>query len=242
MMQVKEISQLSGISVRTLHHYDDIGLLVPDHSTEAGYRIYSDHNLATLQQILFFRELGFPLKKIKELLTSPAFDRLESFEMQRKMLIDKRRQFDGMIETIDKTILNEKGEVSMTNEEKFKGFDFSKNRYEQEARERWGDKAVDESNKKVSQFGTNEAEEMNRIYFNLAKLRHLDPVSEEAQKGISEWYGFLNKIGNYSLEAFAGLGQMYVDDERFTKNIDAFGEGLAVFMRDAMGVYDGTKF
>lgn len=130
----------------------------------------------------------------------------------------------------------------MTKEEKFKGFDFSKNLYEQEARELWGDTAVDESNKKVSQFGTNEAEEMNRIYFNLAKLRHLDPKSEEAQKGISEWYNFLNKIGSYSLEAFVGLGQMYVEDERFLKSIDGFGNGLAVFMRDAMGAYDGKKF
>ena len=80
---------------------------------------------------------------------------------------------------------------------------------------------------------------MNRIYFNLANLRHLDPASDEAQAGIGEWFDFLNKMGNYSLEAFAGLGQMYVDDERFTKNIDQFGEGLAVFMRDAMGVYAG---
>ncbi len=82
-MKVKEVSQLTGVSVRTLHHYDDIGLLTPDGSTEAGYRLYSDDNLATLQQILFFRELGFSLKKIKELLDSPSFDRQEAFEMQR---------------------------------------------------------------------------------------------------------------------------------------------------------------
>ena len=73
-MKVKEVSQLTGVSVRTLHHYDDIGLLTPDDLTEAGYRLYSDENLTTLQQILFFRELGFSLKKIKELLTSPSFD------------------------------------------------------------------------------------------------------------------------------------------------------------------------
>ena len=78
---------------------------------------------------------------------------------------------------------------------------------------------------------------MNRIYFNLAELRGTDPASEEAQAAIGDWYTFLNKIGNYSLEAFAGLGEMYVADERFTKNIDKFGEGLAVFMRDAMKVY-----
>lgn len=236
-MKVKEVSRLTGVSVRTLHHYDDIGLLTPDNSTETGYRLYSDDNLATLQQILFFRELGFPLKKIKELLDSPVFNRQEAFEMQRKMLVDKRKQLDSMIATIDKTIQHGKGEYTMTNEEKFKGFDFGQNPYEQEARERWGDKAVDASNNKAAKFGPELGEEMNRIYFMLAEIRHLDPASKEAQAGIEEWFVLLNKMGNYSLEAFAGLGQMYVEDERFTKNIDKFGEGLAVFMCEAMGVY-----
>lgn len=240
-MKVKEVSKLTGVSVRTLHHYDNIGLLTPDAVTEVGYRIYSDENLSTLQQILFFRELGFPLKKIKELLESPSFDRQEAFEMQHNMLIEKRNQLDGMIETIEKTIQHGKGEYQMTNEEKFQGFDFSQNPYEQEARERWGDKAVDASNKKAAQFGPEMGEEMNRIYFKLAELRHLDPKSDEAQGAIGEWFGFLNKMGSYSLEAFEGLGQMYVDDERFTKNIDKFGEGLAVFMRDAMAVYAGNR-
>ncbi len=240
-MKVKEVSQLTGVSVRTLHHYDDIGLLTPDDLTEAGYRLYSDDNLATLQQILFFRELGFSLKKIKELLDSPTFNRQDAFEMQRNMLVDKRKQLDRMIETIDKTIQQGKGEVVMTNEEKFKGFEFGENPYEQEARERWGDKVVDESNKKVAQFGPDLGEEMNRIYFALAKIRHLNPASEEAQEAIGEWFDFLNRMGSYSLEAFAGLGQMYVDDERFLKNIDKFGEGLAVFMRDAMAVFAERK-
>ncbi|MBE1553059.1 MerR family transcriptional regulator [Sporosarcina limicola] len=236
-MKVKEVSKLTGVSVRTLHHYDEIGLLVPDDSTEAGYRIYSDENLATLQQILFFRELGFTLAKIKELLTSPTFNRQEAFEMQRTMLLEKRKQLDSMINTIEKTIQHGKGEYTMTNKEKFTGFDFSKNPYENEARERWGDKAVNQSNKKMLGFGEGMQDEMNRIYFKLAELRHLSPESDEAQEAIGEWYVFLNKIGNYSLEAFKGLGEMYVADERFTRSIDEFGEGLAVFMKGAMGVY-----
>jgi len=241
-MKVKEVSQLTGVSVRTLHHYDDIGLLTPDCTTEAGYRLYSDDNLATLQQILFFRELGFPLKKIKELLTSPKFSRQEAFEMQRKMLLEKRQQLDSMINTIEKTIQHEKGEVVLTNEEKFKGFDFSENPYEQEARERWGDKAVDVSQKKVAQFGQEIQEEMNRIYFNLAELRNTLPSSDDAQEAIGDWFNMLNNnFGTYSLEAFKGLGEMYVADERFTKNIDQFGEGLAVFMRDAMATFAENK-
>lgn len=236
-MKVKEVSDLTGISVRTLHYYDHIGLLTPDSSTEAGYRLYSEDNLAALQQILFFRELGFPLKKIKELLMSPAFNRQEAFELQRNMLIAKRKHLDGMIQTIEKTIQNGKGELAMTKEEKFKGFDFNKNPYEKEARERWGDTAVNKADSIAAQFGTELAAEMNEIYRKLAAIRHLPPESAEAQAGIEEWFTFLNKMGTYSLQAFAGLGQMYVDDERFTKTIDQFGEGLAMFMCDAMGVY-----
>lgn len=241
VMKVKEVSTLTGVSIRTLHHYNDIELLVPDELTEAGYRIYSDENLATLQQILFFRELGFPLKKIKELLDSPSFDRQKAFEMQRNMLIEKREQLDGMIEIIEKTIQHGKGEYTMTKEEKFKGFNFSENPHEKEAKERWGDEVVEQSKKKIEQFGPEIAKEMNRIYSSLAEIRHLDPASKEAQAVIGEWYTTLNRMGNYSRVAFKGLGEMYVNDERFTKNIDEFGEGLTVFMRDAMAAFAERK-
>lgn len=236
-MKVKEVADLVGISVRTLHHYDEIGLLTPEETTEAGYRIYSEKDLENLQQILFFKELGFPLKKIKEIMESPSFDRLEALEMQHHMLLEKKSQLEKMIHTVEKTIQHSKGELKMSNKEKFEGFDFSHNPYEKEARERWGDQAVDEANEKAKNMTSFDQEKFNEIYRNLASLRHLSPDSKEAQEGIKEWYQFLNKFGNYSLEAFKGLGQMYVDDERFTKNIDQFGEGLAAFMRDAMATY-----
>lgn len=240
-MKVKEVADLVGISVRTLHHYDEIGLLIPEDTTESGYRIYSNNNLANLQQILFFRELGFPLKKIKEIMANPKFDRNEALEVQRNMLLEKRRRMDDMITMINKTIKNSKGEITMSEKEKFKGFDFSSNPYEQEARERWGDAAVDESNIKISSMSKDQqkalGEEFDRIYRHLATLQDLPPDSAAAQEGIEEWFVYLNKLGSYSLEAFKGLGQMYVDDVRFTKNIDKYGEGLALFMRDAMAVY-----
>ncbi|MCM3707946.1 MULTISPECIES: MerR family transcriptional regulator [Cytobacillus] len=236
-MKVKEVAELVGISVRTLHHYDEIGLLTPDETTEAGYRVYSDENLETLQQILFFKELGFPLKKIKEIIDSPSFDREEALIMQHKMLLEKKRRLEKMIGTIEKTIQHSKGEIQMSKQEKFEGFDFSHNPYEQEARERWGDKAVDEANEKAKNMTASDQEKFNGIYRSLAAIRHLSPDCKEAQEGINEWYHFISKFGNYSLDAFKGLGQMYVDDERFTKNIDKFGEGLAQFMCDAMAVY-----
>ena len=236
-MKVKEVADLVGISVRTLHHYDEIGLLVPDKTTEAGYRIYSDENLETLQQILFFKELGFPLKKIREIIDSPTFEHQEALEMQRKMLIKKKSRLEKKIVTIEKTIKHSKGEIQMSNQEKFEGFDFSSNPYEEEARRRWGDKAVDEANEKAKNMTSLDQDKFNEIYRKLAAIRHLSPDSKEAQEAIDEWYQFLNKMGHYSPEAFKGLGQMYVDDVRFTKNIDKFGEGLSIFMRDAMAFY-----
>ncbi len=245
-MKVKEVAKLTGISVRTLHHYDEIGLLSPERQYESGYREYTDENLETLQQILFFRELGFPLKKIKDVLNSPAFDRREALLMQKKMLLEKRSRLDQMIRLVEKSIQHAEGEIKMTNEEKFEGFDFSHNPYEKEARERWGNKAVDRSNAKLAGMSEEEQEamtkKMNDIYKQLAGLRQELPASEKAQSAIKEWYDFLNNnFGNYSLEAFKGLGQMYVADERFTKNIDQFGEGLAQFMCDAMAVFADKK-
>ncbi|MFD0590398.1 MerR family transcriptional regulator [Paenibacillus sp. GCM10027627] len=241
-MKVKEVADLVGISVRTLHHYDEIGLLIPDQTTDSGYRLYSDKNLELLQQILFFRELGFPLKQIKQIVTSPEFDRLEALYLHEQMLREKRIQLDKLLLTVEKTIRNAKGEVEMSSQEKFQGFDFSTNPYEKEARERWGDKLIDQSNAKLDEVKQNGGmgelqDEMNQIYRKLASLIQVDPASDEAQEAIGEWFTFLNRMGTYSPEAFKGLGQMYVDDERFTKNIDKFGDGLAAFMRDAMAVY-----
>jgi hypothetical protein len=151
-----------------------------------------------------------------------------------------------MIKTIEKTIKHSRGEIEMTNKEKFEGFNFSRNPYEKEARERWGNAAVNESNARLAKLSESEkkelAEEFSAIYKKLAELRHLPADTEEAQAAIGEWYVLLNRMGSYSLEAFKNVGQMYVNDERFTKNIDRFGQGLARFMCDAMAVYaDNNK-
>lgn len=241
-MKVKEVADLVGCSVRTLHHYDDIGLLTPQESTDAGYRLYTDEDLAILQQILFFKELGFSLKQIKEIIYNSSFNRQEALQMQRTMLLAKKNKIENMIRTIERTIKHEKGELQMSNTEKFEGFNFSNNPYEQEAREKWGNKAVDEANERTKSMSSYEQDKFNDIYRKLALIRHLPPNSLEAQGRIAEWYHFLNTIGTYSLEAFKGLGQLYINDERFLKSIDQFGEGLASFMCDAMSIYaDSNK-
>ena len=238
-MKVSEVAALAGVSIRTLHHYDAIGLLVPHAVTESGYREYPTVDLEALQQILFFRELGFPLQEIRSIMLDPTFDRHEALELQHGMLLDKRKKLDAMIHTIEKTIRHGRGELTMSDKDRFEGFDFSKNPYEQEARERWGDEAVDQANEKAVNFTDSQKEQYNAIFRELAAVRHLAPESAEAQEGIHKWYLLLRTMGDYSLEMFRNLGQMYVDDPRFTKNIDQFGDGLARFMCDAMAVYAG---
>lgn len=171
-------------------------------------------------------------------MSRPSFDQVEALQSHRSMLSDKRNQLNEMICTIDKTLRFKKGEIQMSNQEKFAGFDFSGwNKHEQEARDRWGDEVVDKATANVAGNEKEMGEEMNHIYRELAAIRHLDPTSKEAQEAIEKWFTFLNKIGTYSLEAFAGLGEMYVTDDRFKENIDQFGGGLAAFMREAMSEY-----
>lgn len=242
-MNAKDVAALAGISVRTLHHYDQIGLLSPTRNPENGYREYSDADLDRLQQILFFRKCGFPLSEISAILDSPDYDREKAWELQRKYLLHERERIDTMLDTLEKTIQSMKGEISMTNREKFKGFDFAQNSYEEEARVLWGDEAVDSSNAHLDSLGAAGQEElgnrMNSLFTHLATLRDQDPASAEVQEEMEKMFVFFNtNFGHtYTLEAFARLGQMYVDDERFTQNIDQFGAGLSGFLAKAMGIY-----
>lgn len=237
-MRTKELADIAGISVRTLHYYDTIGLLSPEIDRENGYRNYSDQDVSTLQQILFFRQLNFKLTQIKDILNSPKYHQTEALLEQKDIILKEQTRLNNILKLIDKTIQAERGEITMTNEEKFSGVDFSHNPYEQEARDRWGDEKVEQANQNLKKMGTKEAErEFDEIYTQLADLRHLDPESDAAQQEIGKWYDFLNKVGEYTPEMFKNLGEMYTADERFTKNIDKYGDGLAEFMKEAMTVY-----
>lgn len=245
-MRVKEVAELVGVSIRTLHHYDQIGLLTPKEISDSGYRHYSEENLETLQQILFFKELGFALKEIKKMINSPSFNRKEALILQRKMLIEKRNKVDKMVETIDKTIKHMVGEIHMTNEERFEGINFGFNQFEEEARRLWGNQSIDEINANLMKLSKDEQQDLSgrwdMIFNKLACLRNQSPESLEVQTTIKEWYDFLNtNFSEYSLDAFYGLGQLYINDERFTKNIDRYGEGLAKLMSEAMEVFKNNQ-
>lgn len=246
-MNTNEVASLSGVSVRTLHHYDAIGLLCPERNPENGYREYGEEELDRLQQILFFKECGFPLAMIQKLLGSTSFDRETAFELQKKILLYERDRIDVMLGTLEKTIQAMKGETCMTQKEKFIGFDMSQNVYEEEARRLWGDEVVDQSNANIASKSKEEqlaiAKGMDDLFTELAAIRSEAPDSEASQQAMEHMYQYFN--GNfgyqYSPEAFANLGQMYVSDSRFTEAIDRYGEGLASFLAEAMRIYADKK-
>lgn len=246
-MNANEVAKITGVSVRTLHHYDTISLLSPSRNPENGYREYSDNDMDRLQQILFFKECGFSLAQIKELLSSPNFDREQAFALQRKFLLHEKGRIELMLETLEKSVQNMKGKMTMSIKDKFHGFDFTNNPYEDEARRIWGDKVVDESNAHLKSLSQNEqaaiAKGMDDLFTDLAKIRHEAPESATAQAAMAKMYNHFNtNFGcRYSLEAFAGVGQMYVTDERFTVNVDKYGDGLSKFLAEAMKIYAESR-
>ncbi len=240
-MKINEVAKLCGITVRTLHYYDEIKLLPPSVITDSGYRIYSNDDLVKLQQILFFRELDFPLTDIKEIMTNPSYNKNEALSKQKELLIKKRTRLDGLIKLVDNTI---KGDTDMS----FKQFDMleiekAKKQYATEVKERWGHtNAYTESEQKTARYDDKKWESINAegstILKEFGKCKELLPDSIEAQELVKKWQAYIsNSFFNCTNEILSGLGMMYIGDERFTKNIDKNGEGTAVFMAAAIEVF-----
>ncbi|ASS73710.1 MerR family transcriptional regulator [Tumebacillus algifaecis] len=245
--KVKEVADLVGVSVRTLHHYDEIGLLTPSSVSAAGYRLYSDRELERLQQILFFREIGFSLQEIKEVLDSPDFDRKSALAAHKEILLQKKKRLEDIIDTVEKTLESIEGGCKMSDKEMFEGFDTTpleehKKKYSQEAREKYGDEMVDASEKRVETYSQADWEKINaRQTANIEQIvanmgnGPADPLVQEAiadtRQAICDYYY------DCTPEIFRGLGDLYVMDERFTAYYEAYGTGLAAFMREAIHVY-----
>ncbi len=244
-MTVKEVSRLCGVSVRTLHYYDEIGLLRPERLSGAGYRVYGEGELLLLQQILFFRELGFSLKEIRAIMQNPSFDAKEALEKQRTLLEMKRERISGLIRLVDQTL---KGEQLMS----FKEFDQSKierarAQYAVEAKERWGNTpAYAQSEQKTKGYTK---EDWNRIQDEAAELfkdlaAHMEqgPSAPETQALIGQWQAHITRYYYDCTDAIlAGLGHMYREDRRFAENIDQYGCGLADFMSEAIALHTKNK-
>ena len=237
-MQIKDFAKFTGVSVRTLHYYDEIGLLKPafvDRST--GYRFYDENSLLRMQEILFYRELDFSLKSISEILSSPNYDKHRALKEQKHLLTLKKERLERLIAAIDGAT---KGENVM---KAFDNSDFEK--YRAEAQEKWGKtdayKEHAERTKNYSKHKWNDlAGGLDRIMaeFAVCMKNGETPDSIGAQELVKTLQNHITE--NYYLctnEILAGLGQMYMSDERFKNNIDKHGDGTAAFISEAIAVY-----
>jgi DNA-binding transcriptional MerR regulator len=241
-LTVSQVARLAGVSVRTLHHYDEIGLLVPSGRSEAGYRLYEQPDLQRLQQVLFFKELGFPLEEIARIVRDPAFDLQAALLMQRRLLTERASRVQALIQAVDAALDSlEKGTV-MTKEEMFEVFgDFDPAKYEDEVRERWGNtEAYKESARRTKRYNKKDWEQIKaegeQIERELAAQLEAgrvptDPavmaVAERHRAYIERWFY------PCSHELHRGLGELYVSDTRFTEHFEKVRPGLAQFTRDA---------
>jgi len=239
MYTVHQVSQITGVSVRTLHHYDQLGLLVPTQVTEAGYRLYDDAALQRLQSILIYRELGFPLKEIKAILDDPGYDPKEALTRQITLLESQQKRLSGIIAFARD--MEKQGEIRMD----FQVFDKTEQEQLQaEAKAKWGGTEAWQSWEQQSAKHSHQQQVQNgnRLMAKLAAigaLRDKGADSPEVQQEVAALQQLITDcFYPCNNETLRGLGQMYVADERFMRNIDkAGGEGTAQFVSKAIEVY-----
>ncbi len=239
MMTVNEVSKLTGVSIRTLQYYDRIGLLPPAEYTEAGYRLYDDASLETLQQILLFRELQFPLKDIREIIGSPDFDRSRALGQQIELLKLKKEHIENLI---DLAIgIKALGVKALT----FDAFDTRKiDEYAAQAKASWGTTPAYKEYEEKSKGRTQEDDRkihqgMIDLFAEFGKIRETDPASEEAQAQVRKLQAYITEhLYTCTREILGGLGRMYGGGGDFTTSIDSIGgEGTAVFASRAIEIY-----
>jgi Predicted transcriptional regulators len=248
---VQKLARLAGVSTRTLRYYDAVGLLRPMSVGENGYRLYGQAQVDALQQILFYRAQGIQLRKIKEIMAAPDYDRVRALEEHLLSLQRQKEQVDRMIGTIRQTIRSMKGEIRMSDQEKFEGFkkrlaEENEVKYGKEIRTRYGDDAVDASAVKLREMDEEtwkQAEELRRKIDELlqAAMRENDPCGKTAQQACAlheQWIKLFWKDGAYSKAAHRGLGRMYETDDRFRAYYEgAIGPGAAQFLCRALEEY-----
>jgi len=248
---VLRLARLAGVSPRTLRYYDQIGLLKPGATSGAGYRLYGPTEIDRLQQILFYRELGFSLDEIRRILSDPRFDALEALREHRRRLLRQQERIGKLIANVEKTIAEKEGRATMTDREKFEGFkrqlvEENEQKYGKEVRAKYGDEAVEKSNRKLLDMTPGQYEEVTRLEKAVldtlaAAFETGDPAGELAQRAAElhrQWLTYFWPA--YNAEAHANLAQMYVDDERFKAYYEK-RPGMTEFLRDAINIYTSRQ-
>ena len=233
-MRIKEFAELTGVSVRTLHYYDEIGLLKPSEvDAQNGYRFYDEKSLERMQEILFYRELDFSLKTIAQILSSPDYDKQQALTRQRKLLLAKKERLEQLINALDGL---EKGEGFMKNNE----YEKLKNEYAEEVRQRWGSTdAYKESQQRNTDF-SQAASLLDAVFEEFAELDRsgISPDDEAAKIQVEKLQRCItDNFYTCTNEILAGLGQMYAADVRFKTNIDKHGVGTAEFVSQCINSY-----
>ncbi len=240
-MHIKEFAELTGVSVRTLHYYDEIKLLKPSFVDEQnGYRFYDEHSLERMQEILFYRELDFSLKDIYAILSSHNYDKQKALKEQKHLLTLKKERLERLIMALDSVMKGENFTMNV-----FDNSEFEKQRdsYAKEAREKWGDTAAykEYSAKAYSAEKQNELNDgMDALIAEFAGCMTggNNPESDEAQALVKKWQAYItDNFYTCTKEILAGLGAMYTADERFKANIDRYGKGTVEFMSAAIQKY-----
>lgn len=243
---ISQLSKLSGVSARTLRYYDEINLLHPSRTNEAGYRFYGDKEVNLLQQILFYRERGLSLEKIRFILYDENFDMLKALNEHLTELENRRERLSKLIDTVKDTIASVKGEFIMRDSEKFEAFkkdivDQYEKLYGEEAREKYGDSEVDMAVNKVLSLSKEDYEKFQTLgkkVMEALKAAVISKASPESETGRSvaslhkEWLGYSWK--NYMEQKHKGVVSLYVQDERFKKYYDREQDGCADFLLAAV--------
>jgi len=247
---VNQLAKLSGVSPRTLRYYDQIGLLKPLRVEQNGYRVYGGAQVDALQQIRFFTELGFALKDVLRLTSSPEYDRERALARHLLALKTEKERIERLIENVQKTLEAQKGGSKMNDHDKFEGFkreliQENEAKYGAEIRQKYGDETVDASNEKFLAMDEREFKDVKELEEELARrLAEAaaigDPASPLAQTVCEmhkKWLCFYWPEGTYSKESHLGLAEMYVEDPRFRQHYDAIYPGAAKFLHDALMIF-----
>jgi len=239
---VKQLAMLAGVSVRTLHYYDEIGLLKPSAVGENNYRYYDETAVLRLQQILLFREMAFSLREIQTILDQPDFDLVQALQTHRQTLEQRAKQLDELLHTIDQTIMHLKGEIQMNTEDLFAGFDEeTQQRYEQEAYERYDPEIVRASVQRWKNYDADQKAQIGAegeaVYRDL--LAHMDegPDSTAVQQIIARWHQHLRYFYEPTEEIMLGLAQGYEEDPAFAAFYEKLHPDMPRFLRQAIEHY-----
>jgi MerR family transcriptional regulator, thiopeptide resistance regulator len=243
---VKKLADFAGVSVRTLHYYDEVGILQPESRSTGGYRYYGEEAVVRLQQIMFFRELGFGLDEIKKILSSPDFDVIAALQSHQTLLMKKAERIVELLATVNKTIKKLKGKVKMQIQEYYKGFtDEQIEKYRQEVRQRWGEKTLHESEDRVIKMGKEKFSELQaeggKIFQSISDNMSTGHDSDLVQAQVAEWRRWLENFHHYSNEAALGVGQAYSQHPEFAKFFQKYHKDLPEFLTKAIEYYFANK-